>query len=621
MIQWFNAREATELGNALAESLAARASADPTELGKPLQDLLHDAAIGRRASRLNVFKRAKLANTFKWRLLEKGVAKNVANEITRELMLHLSARRPVETPGPAAGVMPAAIAEQASAKDLLYRGNQRLEQGDFAAAAAIYRELIAREPRGAEAHHCLGVAQFKLGHYGDAELLLRKAIELEPDYYAAYASLGGLLRAVGRAAESEAQLRRALKINPACADARASLGETLLLLGRARDAKSRFLKVLESSPHHIEALLGSAEIAQIEGRFEEATAIYGRALAIQPKLPRAWAALTGLSKMTAADRDWLRTAEELAAGGISALDESTLRFAIGKYCDDIKDYPRAFESYRQANRLLKAAAPAYEPAARTQYVDAMIRKYSREAIEHSNGGSSSMKPVFIVGMLRSGASLAEQIIASHPAVRGAGELLFWSDASNRYREPVERGVLDASTRAALAEEYLRALGERAPDVAHIIDKAPFNADLLGLIHCVFPKARIIYMRRDPIDTCLSCYFQQLPAAMNFTMDLSELAHYYREHERLMAHWCGVLPKGSMLEVPYEQLVADPNTWMHKTLEFLGLEWNERCLDFNKTQRLVASASYWQVRQRVYRNSVARWRHYEKFIGPLLELPH
>ena len=127
------------------------------------------------------------------------------------------------------------------------------------------------------------------------------------------------------------------------------------------------------------------------------------------------------------------------------------------------------------------------------------------------------------------------------------------------------------------------------------------------------------MQRDPIDACLSCYFQQFSAALNFTMDLSDLAHYYREHQRLMAHWRSVLPEGSMLEVPYEQLVSDPNRWMHKILEFLGLDWNDRCLDFNQTQRLVPTASYWQVRQRVYKSSVARWRHYEEFIGPLLQL--
>ncbi len=419
--------------------------------------------------------------------------------------------------------------------------------------------------------------------------------------------------------ESEALLRRALKLNPKYADARASLGETLLLAGRVREAKARFEKVLKSEPRHVQALLGAAQVAQMEGRFEEAAAIYGRLLAIHPKMPQAWAALPGLSKMTAADSDWLKTAEEIAAGGIARLEESDLRFAIGKYFDDVKDYPRAFESYKRANELRKAAAPEYLPDVRTSLVDGLIRAYTREAIAAAVGGSDSVKPILVVGMARSGTSLTEQIIASHPAVRGAGELPFWTEAARKHEAAIERGVLDAGNAQAIGGGYLRVLAERAPEAERVIDKAPFNSDFLGVIHTVFPKARVIYMQRDPIDTCLSCYFQKFATSINFTMDLADLAHYYREHQRLMAHWRAVLPAGTILDVPYEELVTDPNLWIRKILEFLGLEWNDRCLDFNKTQRLVATASYWQVRQRVYKTSIARWRHYEKFIGPLLKL--
>jgi hypothetical protein len=174
-------------------------------------------------------------------------------------------------------------------------------------------------------------------------------------------------------------------------------------------------------------------------------------------------------------------------------------------------------------------------------------------------------------------------------------------------------------RHQLGEAYLRTLKEQAGDASRLVDKATVNCDYLGVIHTVFPQARIIYMRRDPIDTCLSCYFQNFSLALNFTFDLSDLAHYYKEHLRLLAHWRAVLPAENLLEVPYAELVADQEGWTRKIIEFLGLEWNEQCLNFDRTARAVMTASYWQVRQKIYKTSVARWRNYEKFVGPLMGL--
>ncbi len=182
-----------------------------------------------------------------------------------------------------------------------------------------------------------------------------------------------------------------------------------------------------------------------------------------------------------------------------------------------------------------------------------------------------------------------------------------------------RGILSETARLEVAEEYLHLLESLSASASRVIDKAPVNSDFLGPIYSVFPNARVIYMQRDPIDTCLSCYFQQFLAGINFAFDLSDLAHYYREHRRIMAHWRAVLPPGFILDVPYEELVADQETWSRKMLDFIGLEWSPRVLDFQTTQRLVVTASAWQVRQKIYRSSVARWRNYEKFIGPLKAL--
>jgi len=222
-------------------------------------------------------------------------------------------------------------------------------------------------------------------------------------------------------------------------------------------------------------------------------------------------------------------------------------------------------------------------------------------------------------MPRSGTSLLEQIIAAHPRAQGAGELRFWGQAFQTHGSKLMEGLLDRRLTGRLAGEYLRILAERAGGALRVVDKMPFNVDLLGIIHSVFPKARIIYAQRDPVDTCLSCFFQDFPASLNFTLDLSDLAHYYREHRRLVEHWLTTLPESSLLVVPYEQLVAEQDKWTRRILEFIALPWDAHCLDFHLTESTVVTASYWQVRQTLYRSSIGRWRNYEKFIGPLLTL--
>jgi hypothetical protein len=223
--------------------------------------------------------------------------------------------------------------------------------------------------------------------------------------------------------------------------------------------------------------------------------------------------------------------------------------------------------------------------------------------------------LFVVGMPRSGTSLIEQIIASHPAACGAGELGFWDAAARRHGA----GLPDEALRRRLGGDYLKVLTGHSASASRVVDKATVNADYLGMIHAVFPRARIINLRRDPVDTCLSCYFQQFPSALSYTMDLGDLAHYYREHQRLMDHWRAVLPPGTLLDVPYAEVTAHQETWTRRILEFAGLPWDERCLEFHTNTRAVATASVWQVRQKMYSTSVGRWRNYEKFLGPLKSL--
>jgi tetratricopeptide (TPR) repeat protein len=628
VLNWFNAREAAEVGVALADQFApqvvagaaARAErAAGREPGKALKELLRRADRDIRTQRLNLYQRAKFANSFKWRLLESGVEAGLAGDVTRTLVMHLS----LHQAAPALGLETAAAPDRRDSDEalrLFKKGNKYLDSGAYAKAIRCFQDSVRLNPHHADAAHNLGVALCKLGRYKEAEDHFRHALELRPDCPEAHANLGAILRLKGHLDAATVSLRRAIRLKPDLVDARNNLGLALGLLGRLHEARAQFEKVLKLAPGNADALFGVGLVARMEGRFDETGAMFKRALQVDPAMPSTWAALVGIRKMTASDRHWLERAEEIAGSGIAPLHEADLRFAIGKYCDDVGYFKQAFQSYKRANALLKEVADTYDRDARKRFVDDLIRVYTPATIAAvDDGASTSTKPVLVVGMMRSGTSLAEQIICSHPAAKGAGELTFWNDTLHEYEALLRKGLLPESVRIKLANAYLNTLARQSLDARRIVDKAPLNSDYLGVIHSVFPKARIIYMQRNPIDACLSSYFQQFSATLNFTMDLSDLAHYYREHHRLMAHWRSVLPPGTILDVPYAELIADQEGWTRRILAFLGLDWDKSCLDFHQTQRPVMTASYWQVRQKIYTHSVGRWRNYETFIGPLLDL--
>jgi tetratricopeptide (TPR) repeat protein len=621
LLKWLDAREAAAAGSALADDFylqsaarlpragAGQAGKEP-ELQKFLQKFLQrvDQAAG--PLKLNFFKRAKLANSFKWRLLEKGVEHELVDELTQALVMKLmgvgsGARESERGPSRAHEV-----------RELHATASELIARRSFAEARAAYQQLVNLDPRDAVARNGLGIALAQLAQYGEAEAEFRRAIGLRPGFPEALCNLAGVLQTTGRYEESEQPLRRALKLKPADISARISLGMSCVLLGRLAEGRECYERVLRVAPRNAQARVGVGHIESLEGRLPEAEAAFRRALEVEPRASYAWAALVWLRKMTPADSDWAKHAEDIAAGDLSTVDEITLRYSMGKYYDDVGDFSRAFRNYQRANELKKLRAPPYDKEQRTRFVNEAIRAFTPEVLARAQAGASdSERPLFVVGMPRSGTSLVEQIIASHPEARGAGELAFWQTAARAHHEQ----MLDEQLRRRLARDYLRVLTGHSADALRVVDKAPVNSDFLGLIHSVFPRARIINMQRDPIDTCLSCYFQHFPEGLNYTLDLSDLAHYYREHRRLMGHWRSVLPADSFLDVPYAELTADQEGWSRRIIEFIGLPWNDRCLSFEKTVRPVNTASVWQVRQKMYSTSVARWRHYEKFIGPLRAL--
>lgn len=634
LLKWFKASEVAEVGTALADDVilqtasghgvtrnrGVNAPGPERDLQKFLQKFLQRVDREARPLQLNVFKRAKLANSFKWRLLEKGVEREIVDELTQALVVRLTANH---GSSPDSGKSVAAASGRSgarSAQGLLTEAAEHLARGAHAEAMECYQQLVNFDTRNALARNGLGIALAQLGRYDEAEEQLRRAIGIRAAFPEAQFNLAGVLQLAGRYQESEMCLRRALKLKPVYLEARVSLGMCLALLNRLPEARDSYEKALRTAPRHAPALVGLGKIEALEGRFGEAESAYRRALEVEPAASYAWAALVWLRRMTPADSAWLKRAEEIAASGPAPHDESTLRFAMGKYCDDVADFPRAFRNYQRANELQRMRARTYDRQSHARFVDDLVRIYTSEALARPQAGASdSERPVFVVGMPRSGTSLVEQIIASHPAVHGAGELEFWLSAVRKHETVLRQGLPSDSLRSKLAADYLRILTAHSGEATRVIDKAPINSDYLGLIHSVFPRARFIYLRRDPIDTCLSCYFQQFSPTLNFAMDLADLADYYRQHRRLVTHWHTALPPGTLLEVPYAELVADQEKWSRTILEFVGLPWNERCLDFHKTERAVTTASVWQVRQKIYTTSVDRWRNYRKFIEPLLSL--
>jgi Flp pilus assembly protein TadD len=624
MLKWFNSREAAELGVALADQFAAAAALPAPVRGSEGKRKEHATALEQlheRADRevrpleLNFYQKARFANAFKWKLIEYGVESGAADDVTQSLLVHLSQGSTGVAHRHSAGAHGAGPGASSESNALLARGKKAFEQGDNQRAVELFDEFVSLVPGRADVLNALGVALYRLGRYQESEQRYREAIDIDPENADALFNLAALLQADPDAAEPI--VRRALKINPRFPGARALLGLTLLSSGQEHEARVALRKALKVSPKDPVAILGLAHLARVEGRFDEAQALFKRTLEISPKMPTAWASLHATRKMTTADRDWFVTAEQIADSGVPLLDEVQLRFAMGKYCDDVQDYDRAFANFRKGNELLKNIGGRYNREAHRRIADDLIRVHTRETLASiSEGGSASAKPVFVLGMPRSGTSLAEQIIASHPEAGGVGEPDYWLKAARASHDEIRQKILGLPARKKLAENYLRLIERRYPNALRIVDKTPTNSDFVGFIHTVFPNARIIRMRRDPIDTCLSCYFQNFSTAQTFSMDLADLADYYRTHQRLMDHWLKALPARAILEVPYEGLVADQENWTRKILDFLDLEWDERCLAFHETKRSVTTASVWQVRQKIYRHSVERWRNYEKFIGPL-----
>jgi len=498
-------------------------------------------------------------------------------------------------------------------------GNLLFDSSQFAAALASYQRVLELRPNHAEAWNHCAIAARALGRLEQAVTCHERAVALRPDLAEAHHGLGVVLRDLDRLEQAIASYRRALALAPGAADLHRDLAVALRLQGRSDEAEASGRQAQSLDPASAATMVLLADIEADRGRFDAAEALLRRALSIQPASPDALAGIARLRRMTPDDGEWLSQAQALADSGLTPRREVPLRYALGKYFDDLAHYPQAFAQFQRANELTRAYRAGHDRQRLTRAVDACIAAYPRaEPDSAPNDADASARPVLIVGMLRSGTSLAEQILASHPQAFGAGELIYWSRAAQG-GPALEAGAAGDARLAGLATGYLQRLAELAPNALRVLDKMPANFQHLGLIHRALPNARFIHMRRNPIDTCLSIYCQHFEATHSYANDLGDLAHAYGEYLRLMRHWRRLLPSDRLLEVSYEGLVENPEACSRRMLEFIGLDWDPRCLAYERTERTVITASKWQVRQKINRQSVERWRHYQAYVGPLLAL--
>jgi len=529
-------------------------------------------------------------------------------------------------------------------------------------ALTAFQQTAELMPGDAEAHFNLGVVQKSLGLIEDAAASYRRALQLNPAYAEAHGNLGNVLKDLGQLDDAVASYRSALKIKPDSADAHNNLGTVLKDLGNLDAAIESYLRALELKPDYAEAhtnlgniqkdmglfdaalknyrraleidaecdeaMLGVSHVCVINGEMNEAEEMVKRALEIKPDNLEARFLLANIRKAQAGDENLaaLLAVEEKARSSGSPMQHKTaisLHFALGKCFDDLGDHDRAFPHFIEGCKLRRATFK-YDAAQVTQNFNDVIRVFDRATIARlRGGGNASQVPIFVLGMPRSGTTLTEQIFASHPEVYGAGELpdiprIAQREVAGATGFPGNILALDQESLAKWGDDYVAGLRKRAPDARHITDKLPDNFWFIGLIHVMLPKAKIIHVNRNPVDTCLSCFTKLSSRGLEQSYDLAELGRYYADYARLMDHWREVLPAGAFLDVQYEDIVADQETQARRMIAFCDLEWNDACLDFHNSQRSVNTASMTQVRRPIYKSSVERWRPYEKYLGPLLD---
>jgi len=482
---------------------------------------------------------------------------------------------------------------------------------------------VQQDPNYSDAQCNLGAAYSMLDQHEKAFPCYKAALAQRPDFAQAHVGIARIYQEKDDLIAAEAAVLRAIEIEPEDAGANSVLANIYLDKGMPAEAERYFNEALSLDEESLIAHLGKGHMHMEAGEFEAAEACFKRALALDQENYGPRYSLTQTKKVCETDENFMTLRKRRDIGSLQVREAIPFHYALGKCYDDTGEYERAFEHYLEGARL-KRSTISYDTDNYEQVISRLIDVFDDDGIARLRGGGDvSELPIFILGMPRSGTTLTEQIIASHPVVHGAGELRDLKDLAHRHFAPSGKSSFPNNLRdltpgilSALGTEYINGLRKRTADVARITDKMPGNFQFIGLIHVMLPNAKIIHVKRNPLDTCISCFSRLFRHNQYQSYDLYEQGLFYRDYDRMMKHWRKALPADAFYEIQYEDLVKDTEAEARRLIDFCGLDWNDACLKFYSTRRSVRTASITQVRQPIYTSSVERWRRYEKFLGPL-----
>ena len=508
----------------------------------------------------------------------------------------------------------------------LFRGNlagalNQLGRADE--AERLYREALALNPAYVAGYVNLGLLYMARGDYAGALTEFDRALDLQSEGVTACFNRAESLRQLARRTESLEAYRRAAELAADDPDLLMMIGAALREAGEVDAALRCHARALRLAPDYPLAENSLGNLLGMQGDLAAAEDHYRRALELKHDYAGAYYNLADVAKLGPEDPAWDGLMQLTARAGSLPTDEAlSLQFALGKVWDGQKDFARAFGHLEAGNRLKRSLINYDEPRQARFFTD-FARVFDADFVKRHALDSADPRPVFIVGMPRSGTTLVEQILASHPEVHGAGEVHALRNVLREelppdpgdYALPEGLAGLDRAAYSRAAARYGAWLDNLAPGAARVTNKLPGNMVFVGLMALLYPQAKIIHCSREPLDTCLSCYSKLFTTGHPFAYELRELGRFYRMYDALMAHWRAALP-GRMLELRYEELVADLEGQSRRLVAHLDLPWDEACLRFHESSRAVRTASLAQVRRPIYKDSVGRWKRYEKELAPL-----
>jgi len=500
-------------------------------------------------------------------------------------------------------------------------GNIFQTQGRLEEAIVCYEESLTLKPDYIKSLINLGVVLQKSGRLDDAIARFEQVLALKPDYANAYNNLGTALKEQGKMNEAIARYKQALVIRPDYVGAHNNLGIIFQEQGQLDEAVACYKKALAIKPEFVEAYCNLGIALKQHGRLDEAIHGYEQALAIKPNYTKA---IHGLASIRPKQEYILVIKKLLLESSLSDWDAIHCHFALGIIYNDIGMFSKAFKNYDMGNTL-KRRNLNYNSKSHSAYVDRLIQVYSKNYFqENPVCVSNSKSHVFIVGMPRSGTTLVEQIVSRHPQVYGAGELSSFQRIENAIAKEFEKSLpypdcislCDKFVLEKYSAIYLKEMEGYLKEATRITDKMPDNFLKIGLIKILFPRAKIIHCRRNVLDTCTSIYLNYFDVGNEYSFNLKELGQYYLDYKKIMEHWRKLF-SSEIFDVQYEDLVNKQEKVSKELVEYLELEWDEKCMDFYNNERAVKTASNVQVRQPMYKTSIDRWKQYEKYLDPLV----